>query len=58
MNNVTPMSEDFFYWNPEEICYYPHGRGVEERWFNSSRQNERKQKQQVKHKAKGGNHVS
>lgn len=33
MIRVTPMSEDFFYWDPEAICDYPNASGVEDRWF-------------------------
>ena len=30
---VKPMSEDFFYWDPEEICDYPNKPGIEDHWF-------------------------
>ena len=33
MRQVIPMSEDFFYWDPEAICDYPDAPGVEDHWF-------------------------
>lgn len=34
MNALQPLSEDFLYWNPEEICRYPVESGIEDGWFN------------------------
>lgn len=36
MIQVTPVSEDFFYWDPESICTYPVQHGVEDGWFIES----------------------
>ena len=30
---VLPLSEDFLYWDPEEICRYPQPAGLEDAWF-------------------------
>ncbi len=36
MNALQPLSEDFLYWNPEEIYRYPIESGIEDGWFNNS----------------------
>lgn len=34
MNRILiPQSEDFLYWDPEEICRYPQPAGPEDHWF-------------------------
>ncbi len=33
MNALQPLSEDFLYWNPEDIYQYPQENGVEDHWF-------------------------
>ncbi|NIW86320.1 MAG: hypothetical protein GWN09_06925 [Gammaproteobacteria bacterium] len=33
---LTPQSEDFFYWAPEEILGYPQPPGPEDRWFGDA----------------------
>jgi len=32
MKMLQPLSEDFLYWNPEDICRYPEA-GPEDAWF-------------------------
>lgn len=31
---LVPLSEDFLYWDPEEICRYPQPPGPEDAWFD------------------------
>lgn len=33
---LTPQSEDFFYWAPEEVLSYPQPPGPEDRWFRGA----------------------
>jgi len=33
MQTIQPLSEDFLYWNPEEICTYSQVWGIEQTWF-------------------------
>ena len=34
MKPLQPVSEEFFYWDPEAICSYPVREGIEEEWFS------------------------
>ena len=36
MGMLQPLSEDFLYWNPEEIYQSPQDRGPEDVWFIQS----------------------
>lgn len=36
MESLQPLSEDFLYWNPEEIYQHPQNRGPEDQWFIST----------------------
>ena len=40
MQAIQPLSEDFLYWNPEEICVYPEVWGIEQTWFINEQQQE------------------
>lgn len=33
MKQITPQSEDFLYWDPEDICNYPIKHGPEDHWI-------------------------
>ena len=33
MIQIIPMSDEFFYWDPEAICTYPDLNGAEAEWF-------------------------
>jgi len=33
---LVPQSEDFLYWDPEEICRYPQPPGSEDAWFREA----------------------
>ena len=35
MKDTTPMSEDFLFWDPEDISNYPDARKQEDQWFYS-----------------------
>ena len=44
---LFPQSEDFLYWDPEEICRYPQPPGTEDACFGPDR------KQVTYHRAPG-----
>ena len=33
MRALQPITEDFLYWDPDEICAYPQEEGPEDEWF-------------------------
>ena len=33
---LQPLTEEFLYWNPEEIYQYPQDAGPEDKWFIES----------------------
>jgi hypothetical protein len=43
MKTLQPLSEDFLYWSPEEICTNAQESGIEDNWFIENRNHRSRQ---------------
>jgi hypothetical protein len=43
MKTLQPLSEDFLYWSPEEICTSTQESGIEDNWFIEKRNHRSRQ---------------